>query len=101
LLAGSAGVPTGNILTCPRLSCPRFRIRLLVARSAAPRAFVNAVAASSMTPAPPMTPMTPIIPIQESIDKIIDSRKKQAHDFPCSSLILHLDEPVKLATIDR
>jgi hypothetical protein len=45
--------------------------------------------------------MTPIISLRETVDNIVDSRKKQAHDFPRSSLILRLDEPVKLATIDR
>jgi hypothetical protein len=45
--------------------------------------------------------MPPIIPIRKTVDNIIDSRKKQAHDFSRSSLILRLDEPVKLATIDR
>jgi hypothetical protein len=45
--------------------------------------------------------MPPIIPIRETVDNIIDIQEKQAHDFARSSLILRLDEPVKLATIDR
>jgi hypothetical protein len=82
-MAGSAGVPTGNFM---------------VGSAGVPTGNFSAVVASPMTPIIPIVPMTPI---WKSIDNIIDSRKKQAHDFARSSFILRLDEPVKLATIDR